>query len=120
MTQICVIQINVTDMDRAIEFYSQILGFRVRSREHYPDIVELENATLPFILNRVKKNAEINYPNVAQTLVNIQTSDLKKALLDLHANGVEIIHQTPQKCPVGIYAAFRDPSGNVLELIEFQ
>jgi len=33
----------------------------------------------------------------------------------LKAKGVEFVHEEPQPCPAGIYAAFRDPFGNVME-----
>ncbi len=48
------------------------------------------------------------------------TDDLESSLKDLKSKGVELIHETPQDCPVGVYAAFRDPFGNVHELIEFR
>jgi len=121
MPKVCVIQINVSDMDLAIDFYSNKLGFAVRSKYYYPDIVELDNeGNVPLILCRVPHPARVDYPNVAQTLIDIQTDDLEASLRDLKAKGIERIHETPQDCPVGVYAAFRDPFGNVHELLEFR
>lgn len=122
MPRISVVQINVHDMDRAIEFY-QLLGFDVASREHYPQIVKLAHddaARLTFLLYKVERPARIDYPSDAQTLINVATQDLRAALDRLRSSGVEVIHDTPEDCPVGIYAAVRDPSGNVLELIEYR
>ncbi len=120
MPKVCVIQINVSDMDRVIDFYCNKMGFEVCSRAHYPKIVELAHEGIPLILYEVPNPVHIDYPNVAQTLINFQTDDLEASLKDLKSKGVELIHETPQKCPVGVYAAFRDPFGNVHELVEFQ
>ena len=119
MPSICVIQFNVSDMDQAIDFYCSKLGFGIKSKEHYPDLVQLEHEGTYTLLCKVDRAAQIDYPNVAQTLVNIQTDDLRKAMADLAAKGVEFIHDQPQTCPAGIYAAIRDPFGNVIELLEF-
>ncbi len=118
--KICVVQINVTDMDAAIDFYCSKIGFRINNRDHYPQLLSLENEGVYFILSKVEKPAVINYPVEAGTMINIEVSDLEKSITDLKSKGVEFIHSTPQKCPVGVYAAIRDPSGNVMELLEFQ
>lgn len=118
MPKISVIQINVTDMDQAIDFYCNKLGFQIRSREHYPQIVKLEHQPT-LLLYKVDRAVSIEYPHVAQTLVNIETDDLASTLETLQKAGVEVIHKDPVDCPVGIYAAVRDPSGNVLELLQY-
>ena len=120
MPNICVIQINVVNMDQAIDFYSNKLGFQVKSRDHYPYVVVLEHEPNTFILSKVDKPAQIDYPNVAQTLINFQTDNLDGTLKDLKEKGVDLIHETPQTCPVGVYVALRDPSGNVMEILEFR
>lgn len=118
--KICVVQINVTDMDEAIDFYCGKLDFKFKNREHYPQLLNLDNDGVYFILNKVEKTAVINYPFDSCTMVNIQVNDLKQSMKDLKAKGVEFIHNTPQKCPVGVYTAIKDPCGNVMELLEFQ
>jgi lactoylglutathione lyase len=120
MPRICVIQINVTDMDRAVDFYSNKLGFRVASREHYPQIVKLEHEAVPLLLYKVDREARTDYPDGAQTLINLETDDLRRDLERLRGEGVEVIQDAPVDCPVGIYAGIRDPFGNVLELVEYQ
>lgn len=120
MFKICVNQVNVHDIDQAIDFYSKKLGFEVATRDMYPHIVPLKNAGIYFILSKVEKPTKIDYPKESQSLINFQTDDLQKTIKDLKAAGVEFIHAEPQDCPAGIYAAFKDPSGNVHELIEFR
>lgn len=120
MPRVCVIQINVTDMDEAIDFYSNKLGFEVSSRDHYPAIVKLANESVPIILYQVENKTNFDYPNSTQTLVNIETDDLLRRLDELKRAGVEVLHEIPENCPVGIYAGIKDPSGNVLELVEYR
>lgn len=120
MPSICVIQFNVSDMDQAIDFYCSKLGFTIKSKALYPEIVDLDHEGIPVLLYKVDKSSHIDYPHAAQTLVNIQTDDLHKAMADLKAKGVEFIHDVPQDFSQGIYAAFRDPFGNVHELVEFR
>jgi lactoylglutathione lyase len=118
--KIGIVQINVTDMDVALEFYGAKLGFPVRSKAAYPDVVVLEHHEIPLILYKVAHPTSIDYPNVAQTLVDFEVEDIKRTISEFASRDVDLIHREPQVCPVGLYAAFRDPFGNVHELIEFQ
>ena len=117
--KICVIQFNVSDMDKAIDFYTNVLGFEVKTKDYYPELVVLDHDGPTVLLCQVERNAEIDYPNEAQTLANIQVSDLRKTMSELKDKGASFIHDKPQLCPAGIYAAIRDPFGNVMELLEF-
>jgi lactoylglutathione lyase len=117
--RICVVQVNVTDMDKAIDFYTDVLGFSVESRASYPFAVVLEQDAFTFLLAKCDRSATVDYPHVAQTLINIETADIAGALDELQAKGVDLIHSEPQPCPPGLYAAFRDPFGNVLELLQY-
>ncbi len=121
MLQVYLIQINVTDMDKAIDWYTNVLGFKL-SKQHYyyPIAVDLVHEGTRLILHRADKPANIDYPNVAQTLICMQTEDIKASLKDLKSKGVELIHETPLEFPMGLYAAFRDPFGNVHELVEIR
>jgi lactoylglutathione lyase len=119
MPRICVIQFNVSDMDKAIDFYCNTLGFEVKTREYYPELVLLDHEGPSVLLCQVDRPTDIDYPNEAQTLINIQVEDLRKTMSELKSKGIEFIHSEPQTCPAGIYAAIRDPFGNVMELLEF-
>ena len=120
MPRVCLIQINVTDMDVATDFYCNKLGFDVLSKKDYPNVVELVQKGIRLVLVKVTKPARIEYPNIAQTLIAIQVDDLTATLEDLKKKGVELVYDTPQKFPEGVYSALRDPFGNVHELIEYR
>lgn len=121
MPEVCIIQIGVSDLDQAIDWYCKTLGFEV-AKEHYhhPVAVDLVQKGSRLLLHRAEKPIHIDYPNVAQTLICIQTDDIRESMNDLKSKGVELIHETPQNFPDGMYAAFRDPFGNVHELVEFK
>ncbi len=121
MPKVCLIQISVSDLDKAIDWYSTTLGFEV-SKEHYhhPVAVDLVHEGCRLILHTADKPAYIDYPKVAQTLICIETDDLTAKMKDFKSKGVELIHDTPQKFPAGVYIAFKDPFGNVHELVEFK
>lgn len=120
MARVCVVAVNVVDMDRSIDFYSAALGFKVEDRTHYPEIVQLEHDGIPFLLQKAAAAARVDYPRQAQSLLNFETDDIASAVLRLRKAGAEILHKEPQPCPVGVFVAFRDPSGNVHELVEFR
>ena len=121
MPKVSMIQINVSDLDKAIDWYCKTLGFEL-SEEHYhhPVAVDLVHEGCRLLLHRADKPAHIDYPNVAQTLICIEVDNLAAKMNDLKSRGVELIHDTPQKFPAGVFIAIRDPFGNVHELVEFQ
>ncbi len=121
MPNVCMIQISVSDLDKAIDWYCKTLGFEV-SKEYYyhPVAVDLVHQGCRLLLHKVDKPARIDYPHVAQTLICIETDDIHESINDLKNKGVELIQETPESFPVGMYIAFRDPFGNVHELVEFK
>ena len=121
MPKVCIIQINVSDMDKAIDWYSETLGFEVsKEHYHYPVAVDLVHEGCRLILHIADKPTHIDYPRIVQTLICIQIDNLTTSMNDLKNKGVEFIHGEPQSFPGGLFAAFRDPFGNVHELVELQ
>jgi len=121
MARVYLVQINVTDMDKAIDWYTNVLGFELsKQHNYYPIAVDLVHEGPRLILHKAEKPASIDYPHVAQTLICIQTEDIEASLKNLKNEGVELIHEKPLEFPMGMYAAFRDPFGNVHELVEIR
>ncbi len=121
MPKVCIIQIGVSDLDKAIDWYSNTLGFEIsKEHYHYPVAVDLAHEGCRLLLHTADKPTQVDYPNAAQTLICIQTDDLASSMNDLKTKAVEFIHETPQRFPAGVYAAFKDPFGNVHELVEFR
>jgi catechol 2,3-dioxygenase-like lactoylglutathione lyase family enzyme len=115
-----VIGIYVDDMDKAVEFYCEKLGFKEAERYDDGCIVRLENDGPPVILEKVEKAGKIDYPGFSQVVLGVETDDIKKTSEELRAKGVEFLHDEPQAFVAGHVMAMRDPSGNVLELLQFK
>ncbi|MFW9902945.1 MAG: VOC family protein [Candidatus Thorarchaeota archaeon] len=121
MLEIAMNQINVTNLEEAIAWYTEVLGFEL-SKEHYypPQAVDLiQNGGIRLLLYRVQKNTKIDYPNQAQSLIIFRTTNLKHMIKELTNKGVEFLYSEVKKFPAGIFTAFKDPFGNVHEIVEF-
>ena len=120
MLKVAMVQINVPDLDQGIAWYRDVLGFEVAKQHyHYPVAVDLVHDGCRLLLHRAERPADIDYPNVAQTLVCLQTDDITATMDSLRRRGVELLHDVPQPFPAGLFAGFRDPFGNVHELVQF-
>jgi len=116
------IGIQVRDMDRSIQFYTDVLGLRLRERIKLNETTELAffpvgNAEIELIC----KSAE--YTFAQEGIVNhlaFTVSDVAGALDRLRQHGVELIHEQPQEMPrLGARLAFfRGPDGEKLELFD--
>lgn len=118
MPKIYLVQFNVDDIDKAIDWYTEVLGFRVSKRNyHHPVAVDLVHKNIRVILHKANF---INgrYPPDGRTLVAMEVEDIVKKLRELKRNGVEVIHKKPLDFPLGKYAAIKDPFGNTHELVE--
>ncbi|HKS99913.1 MAG TPA: VOC family protein [Rugosimonospora sp.] len=119
MPKLCVITVNVHDMDQAVAFYTEQLGFAVRNKAAAPYYVELESDGPRLVLQLCERPSKADYPDGACVMLNLAVDDVDAELDRLRGIGADIQHDTPQKCPVGRYIGVADPSGNVVELIQF-
>jgi lactoylglutathione lyase len=119
MPRLAVISVNVHDMDQAVAFYTDKLGFGVRSDVAAPYFVELESEGPLLLLQLCERPAKADYPSGACVLLDLAVDDVAAELARLRGSGAELLHDALQDCPVGKYFAVADPSGNVVELIQF-
>lgn len=102
----------VHDLDRALGFYRDVLGFSLREEEEdwalFEEGVGLVQSPEPLPEDNLKLNA---------VSVTLSVADAQAAFRELTARGVAFL---VPPTPVGgaISAAFRDTEGNVLQLIE--
>ena len=121
MLEIAMNQINVTNLEEAIAWYTEVLGFKL-SKEHYypPQAVDLiQKGGIRLLLYKVQKATEIDYPNQAQSLIIFRTFDLEQMVKELTEKGVEFLYSEVKEFPAGIFIAFKDPFGNVHEIVQF-
>src|SRR3954452_3310860 len=135
MIRIANSQLWVHDQDEALAFYTQKVGFEVRSDVTMPELGDFRWLTV----------GPVSQPDFALTLMAIPgqpvmdeatadqvrelmskgfagtvfltTDDCQASYEELRARGVEFTEE-PEERPYGIDSGFRDPSGNSLRLTQ--
>jgi catechol 2,3-dioxygenase-like lactoylglutathione lyase family enzyme len=114
---LCIVEIKVSDMPAGRSFYTEKLGFAVKSEAYLPDVLVLEHEGVDLILHRADAPLALDYPHTAQSLLIFRTPDAEQLAADLRQKGVEIL-EGPRPSPPGIFLAVRDPFGNVHGFME--
>jgi catechol 2,3-dioxygenase-like lactoylglutathione lyase family enzyme len=112
----------IPDMGAGRDFYSNKLGFVVRSEKYLPKDLPLGHGdkSFAFMLHYRPgvKTVRNDYPeSTAFNTLVFQTEDLEAAIKVLEERGVNILSRKPRKGALGNYVAFEDPFGNVSELL---
>ena len=135
MIKIANAQLWVHDQDDAHAFYTQRLGFEVRSDVTLPELgnfrwlavgpvgqpdVSIALMAIPgppvFDNDTAAKVKELMAKGAAGT-VFLTTDDVHAPYDELKGRGVEFV-DAPEERPYGIDSSFRDPSGNHLRLMQ--
>ncbi|WP_338698906.1 VOC family protein [Streptomyces sp. Q6] len=116
ITHASFVTLPVTDQDRALRFYTDVLGFEVRVDREMPPGRWLQvapaGAQTVFTLSGPGMGTFV--PGTAQGIMLV-TTDVDADCARLAAAGVEVTG--PDELPWGRMAGFRDPDGNGLMLI---
>jgi catechol 2,3-dioxygenase-like lactoylglutathione lyase family enzyme len=98
---------HVTDMEKSIVFYRDILGFRLASRD-YVTRFDLDGVLFELVPNPPGNALSGN----GNARLSLGVTDIRQATRELHAKGVAT---TPVKEePGGLLSFFKDPDGNEL------
>lgn len=116
---VSVISVGVHDMDLALEFYNEKLGVEIKSKQFFPELVELQGP-VPLILYKVEKKVEMDYLKDSITTLGFGVRNILETIISLKQKNVEFIYDEPQPFPAGVMTAIKDPSGNIIELLEFR
>lgn len=115
--------LNVSNIDRSIEFYTKQIGLQFVSRRE----VKQNNAEIAFLQDKDGGAIELTYWRDKKELkegdnfdhIALAVDDLRKAIDELKANGVTIAMEPFSLSGSSSEIAFiKDPDGNWLELIE--
>ncbi|MGY5861538.1 MAG: VOC family protein [Candidatus Thorarchaeota archaeon] len=120
MASFCVVGIYVDDIDKAVEFYCEMLGFKELQRYNNGCIVRLENDGPTVILEKVENPNMSTYPGYAQVILGIETDDIEARAKELREKGVVFLQDGPQSFVAGLYMNMKDPAGNVIDLLQFR
>ena len=107
----------VDDLHLSKDFYINVLGAKLV--ETLPNCLKLmvdSHAILMF--QGTKTSIEYKHGYNANSTLVFTVDDLDEAINQLKSKNVEFIHSSPNQNHWGRYAAFKDPSGIVHELME--
>lgn len=102
----------VQDMDRALQFYRDLIGFTVEQEEEdwavFREGVGLMRSPEPLPLDNLSLNA---------VMITLFVEDAHAAYHELIENGVAFL-VAPTHVGGAVTAAFRDTEGNILQLVQ--
>jgi catechol 2,3-dioxygenase-like lactoylglutathione lyase family enzyme len=125
ITSVGTVSVFVSDQDRAKEFYTDVLGFELRTDAPlYPGATARWVAVAPagakteVILYLPDENWEHYQQTVGKSqALTFEVSDIAALHEDLKAKGVTFL-QEPDLQPWGTFATIQDSEGNSLILVE--
>lgn len=115
---------SVNDLQKAKEFYGQILGLEVREVKEMPGLLNV------FITgnHRIMIYLKPDHSPAVFTILNFQVTDVEKTVDELTQKGVKFeIYKNPDygtdekgisRGRGPMIAWFRDPAGNILSVVE--
>ena len=109
--------IPVRDQDRALEFYTQKLGFRVLTDQQFSETQRWIELSLPGADTGIVLFTPEGQEDRIGTFVNTswEVDDVEKTYEELQSNGVEF-KGPPQKQPWGTFVIVTDSEGNQIVL----
>jgi predicted enzyme related to lactoylglutathione lyase len=104
-----------SDMDRAVTFYQDVLGLTLSFREG-SRWAEFDVGPSRLAVHGLPEGRGIE-PGGGTAVFRVQ--DLDAARVDLEARGAEFDEHVGEVEGFARFASFRDPDGNVLQIIEY-
>jgi predicted enzyme related to lactoylglutathione lyase len=109
--------IPVRDQQRALSFYTEKLGFRILTDQHFSETQRWIELSIPGAETGVVLFTPEGHEDRIGTFVNTswEVDNLDKSYDDLKAKGVDF-QSPPQKQPWGHFAIMKDSEGNQIVL----
>ena len=123
LTRIGTITVQVTDQDRALEFYTKKLGFEKRQDmpmgpgQRWLEVVPPKAETRILLYKATPEQPGADSYEAAKAAIGkntgmvLETDDIKATFARLKANGVNIV-DGPTQQPYGWWGVFADQDGN--------
>ena len=115
------IELVTADPERALRFYTEVLGFEVRSRDTVPGglqlvYLDLGGTTVELITYTDMQPApRAEGEHLGYRMMALEVDDMQQALGELEAKGIRP-SWGPKIRPTYARAEIRDPDGNAIEL----
>ena len=112
-------EIPVTDLDRAVEFYTAVLGvpFHRTVIDHYEMALFPFDEQLPGISGALCKG-DVYRPTLEGVILYLRTVDIGDTLQRVIANGGRIVLEITSATEWGCVAEFEDSEGNRIGLFQ--
>ena len=135
LKQLTTVQVWVHDQDEALAFYTEKLGLELRDDVTVPEMGNFRWLTVgvpgqpdvaivlmavpgpPVFDAETRDQIQALVAKGAATGLFFATDDIQKTYEELKGRGVEFSEE-PSERPYGVDAAFRDPSGNNIRLVQ--
>lgn len=103
---------HVTDMDKSIAFYRDVLGFPLKSRD-YVARFDIDGVLFELVPNPPGQSLT----GSGNARLSLGVTDIQQAARELQARGVQTTPIKPE--PGGLLSYFKDPDGNELCLWQY-
>jgi len=110
------IEHGVANVQRAIAFYTNALGFEVEENNCCAPAKVLRNGAVRLLLSR--SEAKPSAVNAAYTHLNMRVGDLSVAVAAVRQNGGAVENDAPQDFALGKAVTIHDPFGNSINLLD--
>ncbi|MCH7572848.1 MAG: VOC family protein, partial [Planctomycetes bacterium] len=110
------IEMPVTDVDRAVSYYTEVLGFKVVQSPGSQRRVVLDNDGLKLIFRLTENIARPD--DAAQLNLNLRVANLDQAARSVRETGGSLESSEPIIAAIGKFIPTLDPFGNSVHLID--
>ena len=107
------VTLTVSNLQRAVEFYERVLG--LQKKYEFPDYAGFECGGIEFGL---RTWGGLQSPRMGEPYIDLLVDDIQESFATLSARGVEFAKPPQETAWGGQMAAFTDPDGNALRLVQ--
>jgi catechol 2,3-dioxygenase-like lactoylglutathione lyase family enzyme len=122
-TKIGTVILLVSDMERSVKFYKELLGLPVKTKTQSPDWVEFFNRETTLSLHAIKKgttNVDRRDRKLGTgTLVGFMVTDIDSTVQFLKEHDVRFFKE-PREEPFGKHAIIEDPDGHLISIAQLK
>jgi lactoylglutathione lyase len=111
----------VSDMERSVKFYKELLGLPIKTKTQSPDWIEFFNRETTLSLHAIKKGKGIGKDTKlgTGTLVGFMVNDIDSTVQFLKENNVRFFKE-PREEPFGKHAIVEDPDGHLISIAQLK
>ncbi len=110
------LEYGVSNIKKAVDFYTEVLGFEIEDNICCEPSTVLKNGPLHLIL--VRSDASLPSDSAAKVILNMSIGDFKTVIETSRLRGGKVVDETRRQFAHGMYVEIQDPFGNKINLIK--